>query len=295
MVRADTDPAAAPMRDWGMLSARERNAAYDNAGAVPGSRAYMAALRVASAQVMQPIPDQAYGAGERNRWSLYPGTRPDMPCLIFIHGGYWQMNRHEDFAALVTGVQALGWSVAMPGHTLAPQASLSRIVAEVDAAIDWLSRYGGAMGISGPFLVAGWSAGATLSALALDHPSIAAGLAISGIFELGPLRDTWLNDALRLTDDEIMDLSPLRRAISPKPLGIVYGTRELSALSGDSRAFHDYRTASHAPGMLLPVPGADHFSILDGLRQPDGVLVHAATLLMSMVDGQDNAHDQDTP
>jgi hypothetical protein len=37
---------------------------------------------------------------------------------------------------------------------------------------------------------------------------IHAGLAISGIFELGPLRDTVLNDRLRLTDAEIETLSP---------------------------------------------------------------------------------------
>ena len=47
--------------------------------------------------------------------------------------------------------------------------------------------------------------------MVLGHPRVAAGLAISGIFELGPLRDTFLNEGLRLTDAEIATLSPLRQ------------------------------------------------------------------------------------
>jgi hypothetical protein len=36
------------------------------------------------------------------------------------------------------------------------------------------------------------------------------GLAISGVFELGPVRDTYLNEKLRLTEQEIVLLSPMR-------------------------------------------------------------------------------------
>ena len=43
---------------------------------------------------------------------------------------------------------------------------------------------------------------------------------------------------------------------------------------------HALRSAAHAPGALLPVPGADHFSILDGFRRPDGLLVRAAQDLL---------------
>ena len=43
----------------------------------------------------------------------------------------------------------------------------------------------------------------------LDHPMVAAGLAISGVFELAPLRDSpHVNDKVRLTEAEIETLSP---------------------------------------------------------------------------------------
>jgi arylformamidase len=175
---------------------------------------------------------------------------------------------------------AHGWSVALPGYTLAPEASLATIAAELRAALDWLAKNGPGHGIASPVVLSGWSAGGHLAALLLDHPAVAAGLAISGVYELGPLRDTYLNDKLRLTDDEIETLSPLRLPAVPKPLAIAYGSKELPALVNDSRALHARRTAAHAPGALVPVAGADHFTILHELRSRTGLLVREALALM---------------
>jgi acetyl esterase/lipase len=134
--------------------------------------------------------DLAYGPGERNKWDLFPATDAAAPCLVFIHGGYWQMNRREDFAAVGEGLASHGWSIALPGYTLAPEATLTQIVAEIGAALDWLAANGKGHGIAGPIILSGWSAGGHLTAMGLTHPAVKAGLAISGVFELGPVRDT---------------------------------------------------------------------------------------------------------
>ena len=119
-----------------------------------------------------------------------------------------------------------------PGYTLTPDASLTQIVAELRQALDWLDAHRRQRGIAGPLMLSGWSAGGHLAALLLDHPSIAAGCAISGVYELGPIRDTYLNEKVRLTDEEIATLSPLRLPQSAKPLTITYGTRELRCAGG---------------------------------------------------------------
>ena len=200
---------------------------------------------------------------------------------MFIHGGYWQRNSREDFSHLAEGIRAHGWAAALPSHTLAPDASLTAIVAEIHAALDWLAENGPAHGVAGGrIVVSGWSAGGHLTAMALSHKAVSAGLAISGVYELGPIRDTALNDKLNLTDDEIASLSPLRLAVVPKPMTIAYGSRELPALVNDSRRLHAKRAAAHAPGALLPVPGADHFTILQELHKPDGILTTAALRLL---------------
>ena len=81
---------------------------------------------------------------------------------------------------------------------------------------------------------------------------------------------------LKMTDAEIETLSPLRLPPVNKPLAIAYGTAELPALVWDSRNLHARRAAAHAPGALVPVADANHFTILDSLRRWDGILLNAA-------------------
>ena len=64
-----------------------------------------------------------------------------------------------------------------------------------------------------------------------------------------------------------------------KPLAITYGTAELPPLVLDSRHLHGKRAAAHLPGALIPVPGADHFTIVHELRDADGMLTKQALLL----------------
>jgi hypothetical protein len=64
-----------------------------------------------------------------------------------------------------------------------------------------------------------------------------------------------------------------------KPLAITYGTAELPPLVADSRALHEKRAAQHLPGPLIPVAGADHFTITHELRDADGILTRQLLLL----------------
>jgi acetyl esterase/lipase len=273
---------ADPRDRWGRLTQAERDAAYDNMAATADSAVLSAARNAASAAFRAQRPDRldlAYGPGERQKWDIYPSADPAAPVLIFIHGGYWQRNGRELFASLAEGALARGLSVAMPGHTLAPGATLTQIVAEIREALDWLAREGAGHGAGGPAILSGWSAGAQLAAMTLDHPVVRAGVGISGVYELGPIRDTSLNAALKLSDEEVAQLSPLRLSPVRKPLAIAYGTAELPALVEDSRRLHALRAGGHAPGWLLPIAGANHFTVLDSLRDADGEILAAILAL----------------
>ncbi len=265
--------------DWMTMSLEARNLAFNNVAHVgPGvaqrtTDGWAAASKVLREQRPEHL-DLAYATGERTKWDLYPATDPMAPCMVHIHGGYWQRGSKEAFACLAQGALAHGWSAALPGYTLAPEASLTRIADELWAAFDWLDAEAAGHGIRGPVIVTGWSAGGHLTALMLEHRKVAAGLAISGVFELAPLRDSpHVNDKVGLTEMEIETLSPMRRRPSPnKPLSIAYGTGELPAMIVSSRDYHAYRAHAHRPGDLIPIVGTDHFTILDGLRQVDSVL-----------------------
>lgn len=210
-----------PLSRWAFLSQEGRDRAYNNAAAVSTSSALIQARDQASAAFRSTHSgtlDLSYGSGQRQAWDIYPGTNPSAPWLIFFHGGYWQMNSRENFACVAEGLAPHGWSVAIPGFTLAPEANLEQIIVENRAALDWLQNHVAQYKLSGKVIVSGWSAGAQLAALALAHPLICAGLAIAGVYELAPLRDTYLNAKLSLTDQQIEDLSPLRLPVVNKPL-----------------------------------------------------------------------------
>ena len=282
-ISATKDGLLDPRLNWATLSQAERDAAYDNNAAVKNSAALIAERNQASEALRasrNSFLDVPYGDRERTKIDLYPAADKTAPCLVFLHGGYWQRNSPEVFAMLVEGVAAHGWSVAIPGYSLAPDVSLAEIVTEISRSLDWLAENGGSYGISGPVVLVGWSAGAQLVAMALDHPRVAAGLAISGVYDLAPIRDTGLNNALKLTDQEIARLSPLRLPAVHKRLDIAYGTAELPALVVDSIKLQEARMAAGAPGRLVPIEGADHFSILGELRRPDGALVDIARKLV---------------
>jgi hypothetical protein len=268
---------------WGMMTRADRDAAYNNNAAVSDGEQITEGWATASAKIRSQRPrhvDLPYGRGERNKWDLFPASDPNAPCFVYVHGGYWQSRSRELYSCFAEGVMARGWSAALPGYTLAPDASLTQIVQEVHDALNWLASQGRAHGIAGPIILSGWSAGGHLTAMVLDHRSVRAGLAISGIFELGPIRDTYLNERLKLTDEEIATLSPLRMSSVSKPLAITYGTAELPALVGNSREYHAHRARSHLPGPLIPVPNANHFTIMEELRSPNGILARTVTRLV---------------
>jgi acetyl esterase/lipase len=267
--------------DWETMSLAARNLAFNNVAAVGPefARKKTEEWAAASAALRAQRPhhlDLAYAPAERTKWDLYPTADSRAPCLVHIHGGYWQRGSREIFACLIEGARAHGWSAALPGYTLAPDARLTQITRELRTAFDWLGANGAAHGIAGPVIVSGWSAGGHLTALLLDHPRIAAGLAISGVFELAPLRDSpHVNDKVKLSEVEIDTLSPMRLPGVNKPLTIAYGTGELPAMIGASRDFHAHRAQAHLPGWLIPVVRANHFTILDQLREPRSALTRA--------------------
>src|SRR5262249_56578619 len=125
-----------------------------------------------------------------------------------------------NFTTFAEGAMAHGINVALAGYTLAPDATLDQIVAEIHAAIDFLGGQLPALGGDGKgVVVAGWSAGGHLTAMALSHPKVRAGMAISGIYDLEPIRHSYLNVKLGLDEAMSRKNSPMKMAGGPmKPL-----------------------------------------------------------------------------
>ncbi|MEA1835161.1 alpha/beta hydrolase [Methylobacterium durans] len=275
--------AATDAVDWRGLDCASLTRAYDNSGAVRDSAALVAGWRARSAAFREDRAGRtlAYGPAQRQAVDLYRCGAAGAPCLAFVHGGYWQRNAREDFTCMAEGPLALGLDVALVGYTLAPEASLTRIAEEIGAALRLLRQETGA----GRLVVAGWSAGGHLAALmsTLVADTVDAALAVSGIFDLEPIAGTALNDALRLTEAEVAELSPIRRlAPGGPPVSVIYGGAELPELRRQSEDYHAASRTLGLTGELRAVLGADHFRVLDALIARDGLVAREAARLAGL-------------
>ncbi len=262
------------------------DAAYNNRAAVADSAAIIARWQEASARFRASHPgrlDLAYGDSPRERLDLFLAAEPNAPTFAFVHGGYWQMNDKEGFAFLAPGVLAQGVNVALIEYTLAPQARMDRIVAEVRRAAAWLAEHLGDFGADPARLyVGGHSAGGHLTAMAMTLNPVRGGLAISGLYDLEPIRLCYLNDKLGLDPAEAARNSPMRHlpAMAGR-LVVAYGTAELPELCRQSVEYARLWAEAGLPGEVLPVDGADHFTVLDTLADPNGTLAAALARLVA--------------
>jgi arylformamidase len=265
-------PFEAP--DWRAMSREDRDRGLNNGVAVAGSADIVAGWERRSAEMRARHPahlDLRYGPRERNRIDFFR-TKENAPTLMFIHGGYWQTRAKETFALFAEGPMAHGINVALIGYTLAPDATLDQIVAEIHQGIDFLAeRLPDLGGDAGNIVVSGWSAGGHLTSMALDHPRVKAGVGISGIYDLEPIRHSYLNAKLGLDEAMSRRNSPVMQSGGAmKPLSLVVGSAELPLLRKQTADFAGHRARRGLPVSYEEIPGADHFTIMNEMASPAG-------------------------
>ncbi len=247
--------------------------AYQNGAYIPGAEAFPPKWEAdaqrfrASARAELGL---AYGPGARQGFDLFRPAGAAQGLLVFVHGGYWRSFSREMWSHLAAGAVARGWAVAMPSYTLAPEARISAMTAEVAQAI----RMASAM-VPGPVVVTGHSAGGHLSARMgcadVGLEMVRRVVPISPLSELEPLRQTAMNGDLRLDEPEVARESPARLAVRAGCTAHVWvGGQERPAFLWQAR------TLSEAWGCPWTVsPGKHHFDVIDDLVDADSALIEA--------------------
>ena len=208
---------------------------------------------------------------------------------LFLHGGYWQRGDRRANHFVAEALCAHGINVALVGYDLCPSVSLDGIVSQVRAALVWLWRHAEALEFDPARIqVCGHSAGGHLTAMLMatnwqdqgaDLPAdvIHSALAISGLYELEPLRHTSISEALSMDTRTAARNSP---ALLP-----VSGRGPLTAAVGGLESAEFHRQAEKlARGWrgrvdVLGVPDTNHFTILEELAR-EGVLLERALALL---------------
>ncbi len=263
------------MVDWEDAFA---NGAYiDGAEAYPPAWAAAAEAFRATARVRLDLP---YDSASRARYDLFEPAAAPLGLVVFVHGGYWLRFDKSTWSHLAAGPVAAGWAVALPSYTLAPEARISEITAQIGRAITVASAE-----VDGPIVLAGHSAGGHLVTrmACADGPlppqvqgRVAHVLSLSGLHDLRPLRATQMNPKLRLSADEAARESPA--LLDPAPglrISAWVGGHERPEFLRQSALLREAWARKGADARLVVEAGLHHFNVIDGLTRPDSALTHA--------------------
>ena len=260
---------------------------YNNRARVPDHAAYIQKWADASALTRQQADcslDLRYGDGDGETLDVFRTRAPNAPVLVFIHGGYWRSLSKSQHSFVAPSFNADGALVVVPDYALCPAVTIEHITLQLVKALDWVWRHAAEHGGDpSRIVVAGHSAGGHLAAMLLscrwkqvadDLPAqlVQGALSISGLYDLEPIRLTpFLQADLQLTPASVRRLSP---AFFPRPKGklhAVVGLSESDEFIRQNQLIRDVWGPTAVP-VCETLPGADHFSILKQLADPDARL-----------------------
>ena len=222
--------------------------------------------------------DLVYGGSERQKIDFFVAGSADAPTLVYFHGGYWQRGEKGLYSFLAPPFIGHGVNVAIVGYDLCPAVSITEISVQARDAVAWLWRHAGDLGFSRDQLtVMGHSAGGHVTgmimgtdwtALGGDLPAdlVKAGIPISPLNDLEPLRFTSINDDVRMDAAEAEAESPMNHPpATDAPQLMVTGGRETAEFQRQADMYVEaFRTPDRSIERYL-VPDADHFDELNVL------------------------------
>ena len=227
--------------------------------------------------------DLRYGSGQLATLDVFPAARSDAPLHVFIHGGYWRGRDKSEYSFLARTLVKNGITAVIMNYDLCPQVTLPEIVTQVRKGLRWIAAHAADLGGRADAMTAsGNSAGAHLVAAALSRDAgsdrlpdtlLKRAVAISGIYELEPVLGITVNAEIRLTEDMVDPMSPMRHPpISAVPLDIVVGGAETPKWIAQSKSFADVCRRAGSQVTYTEIAGHDHFSIMTLLEDAESPL-----------------------
>ena len=238
--------------------------------------------------------DVRYGAGDGETLDIYPTPHANAPVLVFIHGGYWRSSDKSLHAFIAPSFTTEGALVMVPNYALCPAVGIEHIVLQMTRCLAWVHRHAAIYGGDpSRIVVVGHSAGGHLAAMLLNcrwkevdaslpAQLISGALAISGVFDLEPLRHApFLKDDVQLTVASVKRLSPAFFARPRRPLFTAVGGEESAEFRRQTALIRDQWGPTTVP-VCETIPSANHFTILHNLADPNGRLHRHALALLGL-------------
>lgn len=239
---------------------------------------------------------RAYGPTPIEQLDIYRADRANAPVFVFVHGGAWREGEAQNYAfPAELFVDAGAHFVALDFIAISEAGGDLRVMAEqVRRGIAWVYRNADSFGgDSRRLYVGGHSSGGHLCAVALttDWPGefglpadpLRGGLLMSGVFDMGPVRQARRDVYLRFTDEIEQAMSPQRHiALLRAPVAITCGSDETPEFVRQSREFCAAIKAAGKPAALIEAANFNHMDMLESLANPYGPNGRAALALMGL-------------
>ena len=234
--------------------------------------------------------DVRYGGGPNEHLDVFMTEADRAPVLVFIHGGYWRSLDKKDHGFIAPPFTRQGICTVLPNYALCPDVTIPEIVMQMVKALAWtrrhIAQYGGD---PDRIFVAGHSAGGHLAAMmaacawdayepSLPRNLVKGAVSISGLHDLDPImRTSFLQPSVHLTPEQVRKASPARLPAPPHgKLYSVCGALESDEFHRQAKLMRDAWGEERVP-VCEPIPGRDHFSVLEALTEP-GNRLHELTL-----------------
>lgn len=201
--------------------------------------------------------------------------------FMYIHGGYWQALGLDQTGAAAKSVTDMGLIYVGVSYDLCPSVGLDEIILQVQESFRFVRHK---FPFTHGFHIMGHSAGAHLATMIMAQPAhdfpelLPITLyPVSGIFDLRPLLNTDINDALKLTEESAESLSPMNGTNFKTIYGntrrtarfiITYAENDSPAFHDQSRRFYEMLKATGCNAVLHEIENTDHFDIVEKAVDP---------------------------
>ncbi|MEP3427796.1 MAG: alpha/beta hydrolase [Roseibium sp.] len=217
--------------------------------------------------------DVVYGDSDRQRLDVFYPEGNTRGLVIFVHGGYWMKFDKSFWSQLARGALAKGWAVCLPSYDLAPEVKISEITRQITQAV-----IKAAQRVTGPIRLTGHSAGGHLvSRMICEDTSLPPEVldriekivSISGLHDMRPLRNTKMNEAFLLSEeDAVSESAALMRPVRDVPVTAWVGGDERPEFIRQSQLLAD----AWPNAEFYVDAGKHHFDVVEGLAEPGSAI-----------------------
>lgn len=252
---------------------------YNNRARVPESVDLMAAYTAkghAYAETADKVLDIPFGDTPAEVLDVYPaqGTDGPAPVMVYFHGGYWYSRHKDDFRFVPPVFTQKGAMVVVVNYALIPDVDLAELVRQCEASVAWVhahaAEYGGD---PDKIYLTGHSAGGHITAMlfatdwdayGVPTSSIKGGVALSGLYDLEPIRLNEMGPTLGFTEQTVAELSPIHlQPTVAAPFVIGVGGAETQEFNRHCAMIAPSWQNTGVTCEEMVVPGLNHFTILE--------------------------------